>query len=306
MGAHYSISSLFAPYGERTDIFSYSVKRLDYHTGDAGKLRMAIGQADFTSKVTQQSEVLTFWVVHFGDHNVAGGVQKDDGKNGYKEMLEGISESFARVDIPEVVRLLDRRFGEKTYSLRSLFRDEQRRIVRTILSSTVAEAESAYLQLYEHHAALMRFITSLGTPMPREFAAAVEYAINSLLRRACSADELDGERIRNLLREAQGSNVSLDKTTLEFLLRRKIDTLAGRFAADPSSIEKLNELTAALKIVKQMPFALNLWSAQNHVYAIQSGLYQRTKRKSQRGDTKAQQWIEAYLEVSELLSLRVQ
>ena len=43
VGAHYSISSLFAPYGERTDIFSYTAKRLDYHTRDAGKLRMALG-----------------------------------------------------------------------------------------------------------------------------------------------------------------------------------------------------------------------------------------------------------------------
>ncbi len=304
VGAHYSISSLFAPYGEVTDVFSYSVKRLDYHTGDAGKLRMAIGQADFTSKVTQESEVLTFWVVHFGDHNVAGGVQKADGDNKYREMLEAISESFARVDIPEVVRLLDRRFGDKTYSLRSLFRDEQRRIVRTILSATVTEAESAYLQLYEHHAALMRFITSLGTPMPREFAGAIEYAINSLLRRACSAEELDGERIRNLLREAQASNIGLDKTTLEFQLRRKVDNLAGRFAADPGSLDKLNDLRNALKIVKQMPFAVTVWQAQNHVYAIQSGLYQRTKRKAQRGDTKAQQWVDAYVKLCELLSLR--
>jgi alpha-amylase/alpha-mannosidase (GH57 family) len=306
VGAHYSISSLFAPYGEVTDIFSYSVKRLDYHTGDAGKLRMGIGQAQFTSKITQESEVLTFWVVHFGDHNVAGGVQKDDGRDGYREMLEAISDSFARVDIPEVVRLLDRRFGEKTYSLRSLFRDEQRRIVRTILSSTVAEAESAYLQLYEHHAALMRFITSLGTPMPREFAAAVEYAVNSLLRRALSSDELDSERIRNLLREAQASNISLDKTTLEFLLRKKIDNLSARLAGDPSSIDKLNDLSNMVKIVKQMPFAVSLWSAQNHVYAIQHGLYLRTKRKAQRGDSKAQKWVDAYLALCELLCLRIQ
>ena len=306
VGAHYSISSLFAPYGERTDIFSYSVKRLDYHTGDAGRLRMALGQASFTSKITQESEILTFWVVHFGDHNVAGGVQKFDGGPGYQEMLNAISESFARVDIPEVVRLLDRRFGDKTYSLRSLFRDEQRRIVRTILSTTIAEAETAYLALYEHHAALMRFITSLGTPMPREFTAAVEYAINSLLRRACSAEELDAERIRNLLREAQASNVSLDRTTLEFLLRRKIETLASRFAADPSNIDKLNDLRRTLQIVKQMPFGVNLWSAQNDVYAIQSGLYQRMRRKASRGDTKAQEWVDAYLDLCALLSIRVQ
>jgi len=305
VGAHYSISSLFAPYGERTDVFSYAVKRLDYHTGDAGKLRMALGQARFTSKVTQESEVLTFWVVHFGDHNVAGGVQKADGAARYRDMLDAISDSFARVDIPEVIRLLDKRFGEKTYSLRSLFRDEQRRIVRTILSSTVAEAEAAYLQIYEHHAALMRFITSLGTPMPREFTAAVEYALNSLLRRACSAEELDGERIRNLLREAQVSNIALDKTTLEFLLRQKIEMRSARFAADPSSLEKLYELQAVLRTVKQMPFAVNMWSAQNQVYAVHSGLFQRTRKKAQRGDAHAKTWVDNYLELSELLSIRV-
>ena len=203
---------------------------------------MALGQASFTSKVTQESEMLTFWVVHFGDHNVAGGVVKEDAGGTYQDMLASISGAFERVDIPEVVRLLDRRFGEKTYSLRSLFRDEQRRIVRTILSTTVAEAEAAYLQLYDRHAALMRFITTLGTPMPREFTAAVEYAINSLLRRACAKEDLDGERIHNLLREAQASNLTLDKTTLEFLLRQKVDTLAGRFAADPSNLSKLIEL----------------------------------------------------------------
>jgi alpha-amylase/alpha-mannosidase (GH57 family) len=306
VGAHYSISSLFAPYGDRTDIFSYVVKRLDYHARDAGKLRMAIGQASFTSKVTQECETLTFWVVHFGDHNVAGGVQKVHSGAEYRDLLESISDSFARVDIPEVVRLLDRRFGDRTYSLRSLFRDEQRRILRSILSSTVAEAEAAYLQLYEHHAALMRFITSLGTPMPREFAAAVEYAINSLLRRACSSDELDSERIRSLLREAQASNITLDKTTLEFLLRRNVEGFAAHFAADPGHLDKLHALQNALKIVKQMPFNVNLWSAQNHVYATQTGTFQRIRKKAQRGDARAQTWVDSYLALNDQLSIRVQ
>ncbi len=305
VGAHYSISSLFAPYGERTDIFSYSVRRLDYHARDAGKMRMALGQASFTSKVTQECEVLTFWVVHFGDHNVAGGVMKLDGVPAYQSLIESISDSFSRVDIPEVVRLLDRRFGEKTYSLRSLFRDEQRRILRTILSTTVAEAEAAYLQLYEDHAALMRFLSSLGTPMPREFTAAVEYAINSLLRRACAADVLDGERIRNLLNEAQLSNTSLDKTTLEFLLRHRLEVLARHFAKDPGNIEKIEDLKKALHIARQMPFQVNLWSVQNDIYATQTRLYPQMRRRAARGDRKAQDWIDCYRKLNELLSIRL-
>ncbi len=306
VGAHYSISSLFAPYGERTDIFSYAVKQLDYHVRDAGKMRMALGQACFISKVTQEAEALTFWVVHFGDHNVAGGVQKANGATDYREMLASLGESFERVDIPEVVRQLDRRFGDRTYSLRSLFRDEQRRIMRTVLASTVAEAEAAYLQLYEHHAALMRFTTSLGTPMPREFCTAIEYAVNSLIRRACSAEVLDGERISNLLREAQLSSVVLDKTTLEFLLRGKVDALTKLFLAEPSDISRLRGMSEALKIIRQMPFSVNLWSAQNEIYALQAGLLQRTRRKAQRGDERAQAWVAAYLTLSEQLRIAVQ
>ncbi len=305
VGAHYSISSLFAPYGERTDIFSYSVKRLDYHTADAGKLRMALGQAQFTSKVTQESEVLTFWVVHFGDHNVAGGVQKPTTSNDYSDLLASISGAFERVDIPEVVRLLDRRFGERTYSLRSLFRDEQRRIVRSILSSTVAEAEAGYLHLYDQHAALMRFIASLGTPMPREFTAAMEYAVNSLLRRACSADELDGGRIKNLLREAQINNIPLDKTTLEFLLRNKLELLASRFAADPSNLDKLLDLQKALKTIKQMPFPVILWQPQNSVYGVLASLYPRILRRAGRGEGKAQQWLEQFQVLCDSLMIRI-
>jgi hypothetical protein len=169
----------------------------------------------------------------------------------------------------------------------------------------VAEAEAAYLQLYDRHAALMRFITTLGTPMPREFTAAVEYAINSLLRRACSSEELDAERIRNLLKEARASNLTLDKTTIEFLLRKKIDTLAGRFAGDPSNLTKLLDLYKYLTIVKQMPFPVNLWAAQNYVYAIQGRLYPRVRRRAQRGDLKAQAWLDSYVSLSELLSIRL-
>jgi hypothetical protein len=134
----------------------------------------------------------------------------------------------------------------------------------------------------------------------------MEYAVNSLLRRACSAEELDGGRIRNLLREAQLNGIPLDKTTLEFLLRHKLEVLASRFSADPSNLDKLLDLQRAMTTVKQMPFPVNLWQPQNHVYGIQNSLYPRIRRRAQRGEGKAQQWLEQYVLLCELLMLRIQ
>src|SRR5580700_7363031 len=50
-------------------------------------------------------------------------------------------------------------FGGATYSLKSLFRDERQKVVSKLLGSTMAEAEAAYTQIYEHHAPLMGFLS---------------------------------------------------------------------------------------------------------------------------------------------------
>jgi hypothetical protein len=102
------------------------------------------------------------------------------------------------------------------------------------------------------------------------------------------------------------NGISLDKTTLEFLIRQKLEALAARFAGDPSNLDKLMDFQRALTILKQMPFPINLWQPQNHVYGIQTSLYPRIRRRAQRGESRAQQWLEQYVVLCDLLMLRIQ
>lgn len=305
VAAHYSISSLFAPYGPQTRIFCYEVARLDYQTRETGKLRMALGKANFKSSVTKYSEPLTFWAIHLGDHNVAAGVRVFDSESSYDALVADILDSFSRIEIAEVVRLLDRGFGGRTYSLRSLFRDEQRRILHLIIGSTLTEAENAYLHLYENHAALMRFISTLGTAMPGEFRTAIEFALNSLLRQAFTQDDLDAGRIQGLLRDAHGYRISLDQTTLEFTLRRTLERLSNRLAADNTSLPALEQLRNGLVISKDMPFLLNLRAVQNRAYEIYTRHYSRYLKKALKGDKDAKLWLASFGSVAELLSIYI-
>ena len=214
-------------------MYSYSVKRIEYHAREAGKLHLAVGTAQLVSKITEESQTLTFGAVHFGDHNIVGAVRPFAGSASYNELLNEMTDAFSRAETPEVLRLLDRAFGEQTYSLRTLFRDEQRHILDRILDSALAETDNAFLDIYRNHAPLMRFISSLGSPMRKEFSAPMEHALNSLLRNAFSNEELDEARVRGLLKEAQYHGVTLDETTLEFTLRRTLERLAKRFGGDP-------------------------------------------------------------------------
>ena len=67
----------------------------------------------------------------------------------------------------------------------------------------------------------------------------------------------------------------------------------------------MQDLQAAVKIVRLMPFPVSLWSAQNRAYALQTGLYQRSRRKAAKGDERSKLWVSDYVALCDLLLLRL-
>ena len=301
--AHYAISSLFETYPDEADIYCYSVKREDYRLLEAGKLKLMLGKATFTSRITQELALLSFGVLHFGDHNLTGGVRPFQGEGEYRELVGNAGEAFYRADVPEVIRLLDRGFGTSLYSLKSLFKDEQQKILGLIMTSTVEEAEAAYRQLYEHHAPLMRFLHGLHLPLPDVFQNTAEFALNSLLKRAFQQSPIDVERIKALLEEASIAGVPLDETTLEFTFRKQVERVSDRFAENPREIETLRRLVEMLELQRVLPFQLVLWSIQNKCWgALQSAWPSMASRR----DKPAREWAELFRHLGDLLNILVE
>jgi hypothetical protein len=305
VGAHYGISSLFRSYDDTARVYSYRVDKEDYRIREAGRLRLLLGRSRFTSEITQESDVLTFGVIHFGDHNINGGVRPFRETSAFDTLVKAASEAFSRADLPEVIRQLDKGFGTHTYSLKSLFRDEQRHILSQILISTLDEAEAVYRQLYEHHAPLMRFLGDLKTPLPKAFRTTAEYAINSHLRRAFSADSLDVERIKSLLEEARYGNVDLDATTLEFTYRKTLENFAFRLQEDPLNLDVLSALVEAVELLSALPFPVTLWTVQNVCWDLLQNVRPDIADRAKQSDEDAKLWLEQFQFIADTLSLQV-
>jgi hypothetical protein len=305
LGAHYAISSLFESYPEQTQVYCYSVDRTDYRLIEAGKLRLALGRAVFVSEITLETKHLSFGVLHFGDHNLTGGVRVYQGMEAYEDLVKDATDAFHRADVPEVIRLLDRGFGTNIYSLKSLFKDEQRKLLDLILNSTIDEAVGAYRGVYEHHAPLMRFLHGLKLPIPRIFQHAAGIALTSLLRRAFEARPLDIERIRTLLEEARVAGAELDQTTLEFALRKRIERMSDRVYAEPQDTDGLQRLDEALALQEDLPFPLVLWSIQNKCYEVLQSTYPEMVVRARADDLEASEWLALFQSVAIRLKLLV-
>jgi hypothetical protein len=199
---------------------------------------------------------------------------------------------------------MDRRFGGSNYSVRSLFRDEQRKVLDVILTSTLQEAEALYRQIYEHRAPMMRFITSLQMPLPKAFYAAAEFVLNGYLRRALERAEIDAERINSLQETAKVEGVALDSATLEFAFRRNLERMAKRLVVHPTETE-LRQLNTAVDLIERLPFSVELWAIQNAYYRLMENVYPDMRRQKNLGSNTAAAWVESFEALGRKLAVKV-
>ncbi len=306
VGAHFAVSSLFESYAKRSRIFCYTADMEHYQAQEAGMARLAVGRVKLTSVITGEHEQLTLGVLHFGDHNISAGVRPFRDEAAYADMVREVTASFSSADLPEVIRLLDKHFSELTYSLKSLFRDERRKILDFIMQSTLGEAEASYRQIFEHHAPLMRFILDSGSPIPPSFHAAAELVLNANLRHALQEDTVQPERVLELLEETRFWNVELDRVGLAFTIQKTADRLAQRFAERPDDLAALQALAATVAAIHSLPFPVDLSEVQNCYYGVLRGSHPGFRERASRGDNEADAWIERFLALGAGLAVRVE
>lgn len=268
VAAHYAISSIFTSYPDEADIFCYSVRRLAWDSVISGRVRLVIGQALICSKITEAAETVAFGVLHFGDQNITAVVKRFDPTQSadYNTLVEEAKTAVSLGDFPEVVRCFDRHFGGQTYSLRSLFRDEQKRILEILLTGTLEEVESSLSAIYENQASLLHFLSQSKLPRPEALTVAATFAINAGLRRALEAEPIDAIQARTWLGLAKSDEVTLDKQLLGYIVDQKMKRTMLALHEHPDELPVVEDALLVARTLHELPFDVNLWQAQNLWY----------------------------------------
>ncbi|GIW80504.1 MAG: hypothetical protein KatS3mg105_2311 [Gemmatales bacterium] len=305
IGAHYAVSSLFETYEEKAQIFCYTAEREDFQVHQAGRAKLVAGKAKLTCNITRESEIVGFGCLHFGDHNVNGGIIKRPKEEDYQALVRDLAEAFNKADFPEIIRLFDHGFGGSTYSLKSLFRDEQRAVMKRLLSPTLAEAEAAYRRLYHDNMPTMRFLADLGVPLPQAFRLAIEFVVQTDLYWAFKDDEPDLDQVKHLLDEAQFWNIALDTAGLSYRLEKTIRRLGDRLRSQPDNIALLKVLDGLVGLARSLPFEVDLWQPQNAYFVMLHSVFADYQARAIAGDEDALVWMEHFLDLGDKLGIQV-
>lgn len=265
IGACFAIETVFEDAGERLSIGGFDATILERELVRAGASRLLVGRLRVRSRITTERKDYDFAVLHLGDHNLLGGLREA----AEPPDCRALHRAFSRADLTETIHELERLYDGRTYSLRTLFHDEQAAILERLLEGRTRATEKLYASIYEQTGPLMRFLQSLEQPAPPAFRAAAELTLMAALRRELGAGrELDLRRVEDLVAEAEAASISLDPLILGMALQRTLESLLRELENDPNDLSLLAQVARVAGFAKECPWQLELGPAQNVAWKL--------------------------------------
>lgn len=301
VAAHHAMSSLFDASAQSNRVHCYEIVRHRRELDEAGRARLLLASFEVRSTITAETAGFEASVLYVGDHNLVCGVRSAGSGDPFDEVRDDLRAGFATVDLPGTVRRLDAHFGQRRYSLRTMFRDERLRVLRRIMDSAMGETEATYRSIYRARAPLMLFLDELGITQPPALRHAAEVVVNGELREALASGAPDTERVAALLHRAERWDLELDRAGLAHELdmalvdglRRVTEYLAaGRlFHRFTDEHEELLQGAADLvELVRTAPLEVDLSHAQNLLWHTARAYGEELWQRADAGDREAARW----------------
>lgn len=302
VGAHYAISSIFESYPEAGQLFCYDIHRKTSDVFSSGRGRIAIGQAEVSSKITEEREPVDYAVLHLGDQNLSAAVRRTNTQDAsaFATLAQETRKAVDHADLPGVIRLFDRYFGDTAYSLSSLFRDEQRRILQSILDSTLTEMEELLRSLYQDHTSLMHFLSETGMPKPQALMLAAEFVLNADMRSVLEKEPFDATRLHELLAQAEIDQIPMNGQMLGYFASQRIKRAMDTVQSHTGNVTLLDATLEMAEALHALPFEVNFWQAQNIWNAM---LHTAPTGEQPRQNA---EWTEKFLELGRKFDLEVE
>lgn len=270
--AHFAVGAVLNGYGEDQSVHSYRIEVIDIDRRRTGKAKLVSGIVRAESSTTWETETFCFSALHLGEHHLTGGVRRCHDDHEYRAMVSAVVEAFDSADMVGAQRELDRHFLDRSFSLKSLFRDQLDEVIRQIIETPLREAEHSLNRIYDHNAPLIHFLAGAGVRVPEVFITATRFVLNMRVDEALAAKRIDLGLVEASLAEATRSGVQLDLGRIAMDWKATLERMAARLGAHPEDAALMDRMTGLVTIARAHSIDVNLWRVQNAVWdLIQSG-----------------------------------
>jgi hypothetical protein len=265
-----------------------------------------VGRALMRSKITYEIKMFSFAFLHLGDHNINGGVRDSINDKKFNEMKSELKDAFQRLNLGDIILLIDKHFGSHSYNVWHLFKDKSRTIFNKIFENTLQDFESFSKRIYENNYPVMHTMKATGNPLPKAIQYSVEFIVNAEIKKIFESSEtINTEKLQHYFDEANKWSLELDKKGLSYAGSRRINYLMELLSENPDDIELLKEIKFSLKSLIEFSVELNVWKAQNILFLIGKKYLPGKIIEAENGNEKAAEWLNHFKNIENYLQVRI-
>ncbi len=192
--------------------------------------------------------------------------------------------------------------GEKTYTLKNMFKDDRQRIINFIVQDSLKKTEELFENVYKDNAVIMQFLNDLRMPQPRAFRAAANVVVNADITRRLSSEKIDTEALSQVISNARLRGVEFDTELLGMKASDRIAKELEEIQKVPSDVKRIENMEKVVRLLRGTPIKLDFWKSQNIAFKIAQESYKPMKERT---DEVSKAWISAFERLTDALGMRL-
>ncbi|MBU1197051.1 DUF3536 domain-containing protein [Candidatus Micrarchaeota archaeon] len=305
VAAHFALSSIFDNTRNRAfNMYCYQVEEKANEITESGKHRLSVGQLRISSRITRETQHVSYGVLWLGDHNLFGGVRPYRNEKDFTQLKQELREQFEKAEVPQLAHLIEKHFEAGRYSLRDLFRDEQRKTIDYILDSSVKNALVLYKKIFEDHYTLIRYVNDLGIHRLGPLQIAAEEVFQNELIQGLKAPDLDWNALEKTALEINRFSILTDWQPVRMEAEARLNNETARWAEDPLQVSRIETLLRLSVLYAHLPIEPDWRELQNQVFIIGKKYFEPKEKASKKGGVHAQQWANAFAQLSRQVGVK--
>lgn len=267
VGMHYAVASIFSGEPEE-EIFIYRAENEYYDRLEAGILQLTVGRTQVHSRITLSKKRYSFVALYLGQQHIIGSVSDAMSEATFDDMYTAIKHAFYESSVAAVISEMETYFGNRKFSLRSLFKDEQRRVLEQILAKDIELAADSYKKIYNRNYNLLSVLNKEEVPLPFLLQENLKVVINNDLMRYLADKQRSILRLQAIVQEVNKWQIELDSSGLEFVAAEHLYFFMQILALQPHDHDLLQIIIRKISLLKQLELNVSMYKVQNIYFQV--------------------------------------
>ena len=268
--AHYAITGFLEEYPADARVYAYRVERLDEARESVDSTALRVAHVRVSSEITGETRDMMYVLLHFGGHDFSCGIRAWDDQATYDAVKADLLGRLARQSVADLVRGLDEYFPGGPSSLSHLFLDERRRVLASVIRTTLDRHEETYRKIWEENRKLVHYLREVDVPLPEALAIVARHVLEQQVAAELQPLPELGvipDRALAIVSEAQTLGLTLDLAPLRFIMHRAV-TQALDAIAESASSERVARATALIEGARRLGVPYGHWATQNRFFQL--------------------------------------